>query len=237
MTLFGTLSDDEREQLAGEYVLGTLSPSQHRAVQSQLEADAALSRAVDAWAQRLLPLARLAEPIEPPARLWLRIEKSLALGRAPGPADWCLRAWQSLDIWRGVAATGLASSMVMAFVLWTQVPANAPQFMVVLVAPQDRAPGWVIQANDAQHISLIPLGTYAIPPDKALQFWTKAEGWKAPVSLGLVKPGQRIQIPLNALPALTANQLFELTVEPANGSPTGKPTGPIQFVGRAVPIT
>jgi anti-sigma-K factor RskA len=46
-----------------------------------------------------------------------------------------------------------------------------------------------------------------------------------------------VQVPLDALPALRPNQLFELTLEPATGSPTGKPTGPIQFIGRAVPVT
>jgi anti-sigma-K factor RskA len=108
--------------------------------------------------------------------------------------------------------------------------------MVVLVAPQDNAPGWVIQASDKQQVSLIPLGTFEVPPDKALQFWTKAEGWAAPVSLGLVKPGQRINVPIGALPAIRSNQLFELTLEPSSGSPTGRPTGPIQFLGRAVPV-
>jgi anti-sigma-K factor RskA len=36
--------------------------------------------------------------------------------------------------------------------------------------------------------------------------------------------------------ALEANQLFELTLEPANGSPLDRPTGPIQFIGRAVKV-
>ena len=75
-----------------------------------------------------------------------------------------------------------------------------------------------------------------VPQDKSLQFWTKADGWSAPVSLGLVQPGQRLQIPLESLPPLQPNQLFELTLEPAAGSPTGLPTGPIQAIGRAVEV-
>ncbi|MCF5827267.1 RNA polymerase subunit sigma-70, partial [Pseudomonas syringae] len=35
---------------------------------------------------------------------------------------------------------------------------------------------------------------------------------------------------------LQANQLFELTLEKSTGSPIGKPTGPIQFIGRAVKV-
>jgi anti-sigma-K factor RskA len=54
--------------------------------------------------------------------------------------------------------------------------------------------------------------------------------------LGLVQPGQRVEVPLDKLPPLENNQLFELTLEPRNGSTTGKPTGPIQFIGRAVKV-
>ena len=75
-----------------------------------------------------------------------------------------------------------------------------------------------------------------MPAEKSLQFWTKADAWKGPVSLGLVKPGEVIHVPLASLPPLEANQLFELTLEPKSCSTTGRPTGPIQFIGRAVKV-
>jgi anti-sigma-K factor RskA len=56
------------------------------------------------------------------------------------------------------------------------------------------------------------------------------------VSLGLVQPGKALRVPIEKLPPLEANQLFELTLEPANGSPLDRPTGPIQFIGRAVKV-
>jgi anti-sigma-K factor RskA len=84
---------------------------------------------------------------------------------------------------------------------------------------------------------LIPVGQTAVPADKTLQFWTKGTTWAAPVSLGLIQPGDTVRVPIDKLPPLEPNQLFELTLEPAGGSPTGKPTGPIQFIGRAVKVT
>ena len=69
-----------------------------------------------------------------------------------------------------------------------------------------------------------------------MQFWTKADNWTAPVSLGLVRPGEPLRVRLDQLPALQPNQLFEITLEPPAGSPTGRPTGPIQFIGRAVKL-
>lgn len=228
------LTDDERQALAGEYVLGTLGAEARRRVAQQIETDPLLARAVQQWHARLLPLAALAEPIAPPPRLWTRIESSLQLQPAEA---WWKKSWISLPLWRALAGSAVVASVWMATLLVNPPQGEAPRFLVVLVAPQDKAPGWVIQANDARQVSLIPLGTFEVPQGKSLQFWTKADDWKGPVSLGLIKPGQRVQVPLDTLPALQPNQLFELTLEPANGSPLDRPTGPIQFIGRAVPIT
>jgi anti-sigma-K factor RskA len=124
---------------------------------------------------------------------------------------------------------------VLGFVLLT-APAPTTQYLVVLVAPSSQAPGWVVQASDNRTIELLPLGQDPVPEGMALQFWTKGEQWQAPVSLGLVKPGAANRVPLQSLPPLEPNQLFELTLEKAGGSPTGRPTGPIKFIGRAVKV-
>ncbi|MBU1819732.1 MAG: anti-sigma factor [Gammaproteobacteria bacterium] len=237
--------------LAGEYVLGTLPAAARSAVEQRLATDAALQRSVADWEARLLPLTHLAEPVTPPAALWTRIDTSIHAASASSvaaPATPQVRQralvtttdrwWNHLGLWRALAGSGFAMAAVLAAVLVTRVApvAAPPQFMVVLVTPQDKAPGWVVQASSPQQISLIPLGVMEVPADKALEFWTKADGWSGPVSLGLVKPGQPLQIPLDKLPPLQPNQLFELTLEPPNGSPIGKPTGPIQFIGRAVKV-
>ncbi|WP_029526242.1 anti-sigma factor [Polaromonas glacialis] len=247
------MSPLDRDELAGEYVLGTLSAARRREVEQRLPGDAELREAVLRWQEQLLPLAALANPVEPSTQLWRRIEASLDEAAAPSPAPVDAAAaprrprrlqgsgwWNSVKLWRGLAGTGFAAAAVLASVLVTRLgalPPAAPQYLVVLVAPQDKAPGWVVQASGPKSLSLIPLGQAEVPAEKSLQFWTKGDNWNGPVSLGLVKPGQTIQIPLDKLPPLQPNQLFELTLEPANGSPTNRPTGPIQFIGRAVKVT
>lgn len=220
--------------LAGEYVLGTLASEQHAEVTARLPTDASLRAAVDAWETRLLDLTALAAPQPPSARLWGRIQRSLDELAAPAPRHrpgW----WQRLGLWQGLSAAGLAASLLLAFTVLTAAPATT-QYVVVLVAPDSQAPGWVAQASDSRSIELLPLGRDAVPDGMALQFWTKGEQWGAPVSLGLVKPGAAKRVPLDSLPLLEANQLFELTLEKAGGSPTGLPTGPIQFIGRAMKV-
>jgi anti-sigma-K factor RskA len=70
--------------------------------------------------------------------------------------------WNNLNLWRGLAAGGFAAAVLMVAVMVTR-PLPTPQYMVVLVAPQDKAPGWVIQTSDVAQLSLVPLGTFEVP--------------------------------------------------------------------------
>lgn len=147
--------------------------------------------------------------------------------------------WNSLSLWRTMTAGACAAAAILGVALFQAVNVTQPgtQFMVVLVAPENKAPGWVIEAKTSNAIRLIPLAAAVVPQDKALQFWTKGAGWNGPVSLGLVKSGQSLNIPLESLPPLEEGQLFELTLEPPTGSPINKPTGPILYIGRAVKVS
>ncbi|MDR7096293.1 anti-sigma factor [Hydrogenophaga laconesensis] len=235
---------DPIDELAAAYVLGTLSAEGRRHVQARLPSDAALRDAVDGWEGRLLPLTALVDAVEPSPALWSRIETSIApaSARAPvrplaKPSRW-QNWWSSLGFWRAVAATGFVAASVVALLPSTGLFAPAaPQYMVVLVAPNGTAPGWVVQTRGSDTLRLVPLGTTPVPEQRSLQFWTKADDWNAPVSLGLVEPGQPLEVKLDKLPPLVPNQLFEITLEPYSGSPTGRPTGPILYIGRAVKMT
>ncbi|MCQ4259181.1 anti-sigma factor [Stutzerimonas stutzeri] len=231
---------DSLHELAGEYVLGTLTALEREAVERRLAVEPELQSAVDYWEARLLHLTDLVEPQTPSPRLWHRIQRTLDETNreaAPATSSPLSHWWDSLSLWRGFAAAGMAATLVLGGLLLTRVTTPSPTWLVVLATPQDLAPGWVVQAsNQSREIQLIPLGVTELPPDKALQLWTKADGWQAPVSLGLVKPGEPLKIHLDDLPPLQPNQLFELTLEQPTGSPTGLPTGPIQFIGRAAKV-
>lgn len=229
-------TDDPKQLLdvlAGEYVLGTLSAEQRVAVLARLDREPDLRAAVDRWEARLLELTTLAEPQKPSTRLWRRIDRSISeQARQVRPTN---RWWSRLALWQGVSVAGLAATVLLSLALLTTRPATT-DYLVVLVAPTDQVPGWVVQASDAQTIALVPLGRDQVPEGMTLQFWTKGEQWQAPVSLGLVKPGEQYRVPLRDLPPLEPNQLFELTLEKAGGSPTGRPTGPVKFIGRSVKV-
>ena len=223
-------------ELAGEYVLGTLSRERRREVDAMLAKDATLRAAVAYWEERLLPLTALVEPAQPPAALWARIERGLGPASMPAAGvrpSW----WERLGLWRGLAAGGFAAAAIMAVVVGVNLyEVEQARYMVVLAAPQTAGPGWVLELVSDDTLRLKPLVNTEVPADRALQLWTKADDWKGPVSLGLVKPGESVEVKLANLPKVVPNQLFEITLEPAAGSPIGRPTGPILYIGRAVTI-
>ncbi|MBB5370510.1 MULTISPECIES: anti-sigma factor domain-containing protein [unclassified Janthinobacterium] len=231
--------NDDLQGLAGEYVLGTLPLDERTAVAQRLANEPALREAIDAWEQRLLPLTALAPPQEPSSQLWPRISASLFTPEKVRQAGGWQAWWNNLAFWRILAGGGLTAALALAVTLTLQTQdTTGPGYLVVLVAPQDKAAGWIVQAGSrgGRDLSLIPLGSTSVPQQKALQFWTKGKDWGAPVSLGLVQPGQTVKMNLDKLPPLQAEQLFEITLEPATGSPTGRPTGPVLYIGRAVKV-
>src|SRR5690606_9904357 len=129
-----------------------------------------LQAAVQAWEAHLLPLTDLVPPVPPSARLWPRITRSLdALGSVTAPAGRASAGrasfWRSLPLWRSLTAGGFAAAALAMALLLGQAPPPAPEtrFMVVLVAPDDKAPGWVVQASTNQQVELIPLTILEVP--------------------------------------------------------------------------
>lgn len=147
--------------------------------------------------------------------------------------------WQRLRRWQIASGLAIAAVLVLASLLVLRPPpaAQAERYLAVLQAPDSKTTGWIVEATAGGSVRLVPVGPAAqVPPGKVLQFWTKGEREAGPTSLGLIEPGQVTELPADKLPLLEARQLFELTLEPEGGSPIGRPTGPILFVGSTVRI-
>jgi anti-sigma-K factor RskA len=219
-----------RDALAAEYVLGTLEAREASAVMAALPRDPALAEAVARWEARLAPLTALAAPEAPPPDLWSRIEAALAPAPKPATLPW----WRKLaDPWRigALGATAVAAGLAAFLVVR---PAPPPLMMTVLLTDRDQ-PAWLVQA-DAGEIRLASLNTRPAPPDRVLELWALPQGATAPTSLGLIPADGRISVrPATIRPH--PGMLIEITLEPPGGSPIGRPTGPIQFIGRLTAAT
>lgn len=238
------LQDPEsRAAATGEYVLGTLGPDDLAAFDEALAQSPELQASVYAWQDRLLGLSTRATPLSPRAQLWPRIDTTLTAIAAAAPTfkratttehfPW----WQRLGWWQGLSTAALAACLIMA-VLLVQRDATAPmgaRYLAVLQSPQDRSTGWLVEIQAGGKLRLQPVSHTTAPPiGRSLQFWTKLQGAAGPTSLGLVRAGQALELPVSHLPGVGAQQLFEITLEPENGSPIDRPTGPILYVGRTI---
>jgi anti-sigma-K factor RskA len=218
------MNPEERDALAAEYVLGTLNAAEARAVRD----DPSMAEAVAAWEARLAPLHALAVPEAPPPDLWSRIEESLVGAPKPVPAvparaGWFTRFW-------AMGATGLAAALAVVLVL--QRPTPAPLMTVLLTSRE--APAFLVEADRGGEIRLAALNNQSVPEGRVRELWALPPGATAPTSLGLVPADGRINVrPAQIRPE--PGMLIEITLEPPGGSPIGRPTGPVLFIGRLFP--
>ena len=215
------------DALAAEHVLGTLEAREAEEVVRALPTHPALRQAVAEWEARLAPLSDLAAPEAPPPDLWARIEASLAARPAAAvlrlPPARLLKAWAA-------GSTALAAGLA-AFLLFR--PAEPPRMMTVLLTSRDQ-PAWVVEAEGGG-LRLASLNPRPVEPGRVQQLWALPPGATAPVSLGLIpEDGQASIAPGLVRPE--PGMLIEITLEPPGGSPTGRPTGPILFIGRLAPV-
>lgn len=212
----------DRDALAGEYVLGTLDARAAAEVARAMETDAALRAAVAAWEARLAPLTALAPPEAPPPGLWERIATTLDAPRAaPAPAR--PGFWRFWALGASAVAAGLAALLLVR-------PAPEPRLMTVLLTQRDQ-PAWLVEAEGGA-LRLASLNPQPVPSDRVMQLWALPQGATAPTSLGLIPAEQgRLTVMPSAIRP-EPGMLIEITLEPPGGSPTGRPTGPILFIGR-----
>jgi anti-sigma-K factor RskA len=227
-------ADDELYLLAGEYVLG-LAPAVP-VIEERLARKRDLRVAVGYWERRLIGFAGAATPIAPGPALWARIAASIAPRAAPaarGRDAPRVSFIERIAVWRALAVAGLAAAAIAVFVALDPGRAG-PGYAVVLQATADRSVGWIGQADAHGGVLFVPVSRAEIPADRALELWAKADDPKGPTSLGVVPADRSFRLSAGKVPPLEPGQLFAISLEPAGGSPLGRPTGPVLFAGHVV---
>lgn len=146
-----------------------------------------------------------------------------------GLAAW----WHSLTLWRGFAAVATAAAIVLAVGLGRLALAPPPPTYIAVLVAETGEIGAVVNVFADGTAELLPLENVPVPSGRALEVWTKWSDERGPVSIGLLDRPRTVRLSTGGLPETRPEQLFEITLEPATGSPTGRPTGPILFKGNA----
>ena len=224
--------DDERT-LAAQYVLGLLDDGARADAERRIATEPAFAREVEGWRMRFAEFDDTTEARPAGDALWRKIETGLAARagtQVAQPSLWS-RLWDSLAVLRATAAGAMLTALVLAVGLGFAIRAARQQpVMVAVLVDGDRA-GAVVHAFADGRVVLLPLTNINVPAGRALEVWTLPSRERGPVSVGLMHQARTLQLQLKDLPMPGPNQLFEITLEPATGSPTGRPTGPILFKG------
>jgi anti-sigma-K factor RskA len=220
---------EDIDGLAAEYVLGTLDAAERTAVAARRQREGDLDAAIGAWERRLSPLADAIAPLEPPAGLFSRIEAQLA--DAGGGAGQIIELERRVRRWRNLAAaaSAVAACLLVAIGVREIVRPQVPSSYVAVFQKDDVSPAFLLSVDLATRTLSIRMVAAERQPGKSYQLWIATEqSGGVPQSLGLIEDrGDITRTVLSAYdPAVVQKATFGVSLEPAGGSPTGRPTGP-----------
>lgn len=223
-----TAPEDDPDLAAAELVLGLVGGEEAAALRARWHGDARFAAALDRWQRWAASLAD-APPIAPSDRVWRIIAAKL-----PGNDNRAGARWR---------AAAIAASLVAALLGLREITRPGPVEVPVPVPLVRQAPpplvavlagkrGVVSVSLDPQSGRLATL-VHGIDPGRgAVELWViPADG--RPRALGVLPQngaGWR-QAPRGTPDFLRAGATLAVSLEPAGGSPTGLPTGPVVATG------
>jgi anti-sigma-K factor RskA len=194
------------------------------------------ARLVDAWEVRLAPLGSAYPEVAAPDGVKAMIDRRLFSSSAASAADAARgRAglWSSLAFWRGLAAAAVAALAITIAVPYVNPPAQQAGVRLVASLAGEGTDVKYLAVYDAAHHEV---GLSHVAGERAagkdFQLWM-IEGKNAPVSMGVIPSGPTVRIELTPALQLKLAQgaVLAISLEPAGGSPTGQPTGPVVAAG------
>lgn len=224
---------------AGEYVLGVMTDAERLEFERRLTQEPELALEVKSWTEHFAAMSQRLEQAPVSPQVWAKVDRSVKVGSAVAPVAASPLAW----LWKGWAVAASAAVVVLGVQLLSasQGTSDAPRYVAVMKSP-DKTTEWLVEAMADDTIRVYQIGNLPIEGNpanmgKTLQLWTKAPSDPAPTSLGLMEWGKPMVVRADKLPDLVEKQLFEVTLEPAGGSPLGnQPSGEIMFIGNAVAL-
>lgn len=238
------MSREEQMARAGRFVLGLMEGREARNFEAEMQADPTLAAMVGNLAKSMQALDDTAEPAPIPKGMWDKIEKRIAdlPQEAPVAAGNVVafdrtgdRPRRAASLWRfgAIAATAVVA-LGLGYLAGARLNAPPePVAFAVLLNETDAMPGAIVQAYADDSVTLRPLRAFNVPEGKILQVWTLPNRETVPVSLGTLPRQATTRLQGPDLPLPHEGQLYEITLEPSPGSPTGRPTGPILVKGYA----
>ncbi|RUW45751.1 anti-sigma factor [Mesorhizobium sp. M1A.F.Ca.ET.072.01.1.1] len=219
--------------LAAEYVLGVLAADERQIASRRIDTEAGFARLVDAWDAHFAPIAAAYAAVEPPASVKAAIDRRLFASSVVNSTAPSTGLLGSLAFWRGLAAAALAALVVFVALPLVNPPLPQPETRLVASLAADNSNVKYLAVYDAaRHEVGLSLVSGERGAGKDFELWM-IEGKNAPVSMGVIPAGQsaRMAVTPAVQEKLAQGAVLAVSLEPAGGSPTGQPTGPVVAAG------
>lgn len=215
---------DAEDWLAAEMALGLLDGDALAVAARRMREDRAFSAAVARWQMRFSGLDDGFEPVTPPAALRRAISDRL-FGPTPSLAA---RLWNSVPLWRGLAALGVAAAVVLSLDGTpppTPLDATQVELITALFAPGGDV-AFITRYDAERAVLRVTRLAGEAGPGQDLQLWFAPTPEGTPVSMGVVPAEQTYEIDLSPEIAgqMSTQAHFGISLEQEGGSPTGRPT-------------
>ena len=220
------------DALCGEYLLGTLRGPARRRFSRALEEEPAVAHRLAAWQNLFTPRPSEAIAMAPSTSTWRRISRDLDLGRFRTP--WYAR----VGVWRGWAlATTAALTVWVGVTLIEREPTLSPMQPIATLESGEGAAGVVASlSDDGRWLSLEADRVVEAGREKSYELWLLPPDGTAPRSIAVFSQlAGRVPVPAALIGQFATGAKLAVSVEPAGGSPTGAPTGPVILVGAIAP--
>lgn len=232
-------SADGDRVLVAEYVLGLLDAAEHQRMARRIADDPGLAAEQRLWRLRLSSLDNEFAEVTPPQSVMARLQNRLfgSTAASGGLAGW----WNSLALWRGLAAGGLAVAVAAIGLNLLQPRVDVDSVATQLVAALQATEGSGVEFvafydSSTKAVRLLGLEGQQLA-EKDYELWY-IKGDEPAVSMGVIPVDKRTSIALDAdaQSKFGEGTVLAVTLEQKGGSPTGKAQGPIVAVGKAMPI-
>jgi anti-sigma-K factor RskA len=223
---------DRRDMLAAEYVLGTLRGAARRRFERLMRDDPAARDAVARWEAHLNPLVEAVPPVTPRTQVWRAIEREIGAGDARTVRG-SRGLWESLGFWRGFGLAAAAAAVVLLVYIAARPPLPSAETLAVLEDQGGHAAFVATAVEGRPRLALRAVVARAPEAGRVYELWLLPKGGAKPRALGLLPASGVADFELapDDRAALPTADGLAISLEPAGGSPTGLPTGPVLFKG------
>lgn len=219
------------DALAAEYVIGTLRGPARRRFERAMSSEPLVATRVAYWQNRMNLKPSAAGAVKPSAAVWKRIERNLNLRSLAPP--WYAR----VSIWRNWALAASAVLVLIVGAQWLRLAEPVVELASIATLAGDDAAvrGTTVSAllsKDGKRLALRAERAIVADAARSYELWLLPDGGGAPISLAVLGSlDAEFAVPAAQIGRIARGAKLAVSVEPAGGSKTGAPTGPVILVG------